>query len=160
MQDKRSISSLLLAFHYIPAGQRILEMPQAKLKNARSAVRCTRWKKPEELFTAFTSFHSTLEDRRNLDLPVAMFTQPIVLTRYQHWWKVTRLLLYKIPATTFLNSTMLKICLQRCSHTQPLPQVPSLLIVGDRMFSLPSWGGPWSRSSKKKLDITRGYPYG
>ena len=58
-----------------------------------------------------------------------------------------------------LNATILEICLQRCSHTQPLPQVPSGLIVGDRMLPL-TLGGPWSGSSKKKLDIKRGYPYG
>ena len=73
-----------MPFQYIPAVQRIPELPPAMLNDPKSAVGFTRLKNPQRIFTVFTRFHHIHEAHRNQDLPVAMFTQPILPVSYQH----------------------------------------------------------------------------
>lgn len=47
-----------------------------------------------------------------------------------------------LPSTTLRKWTMLVSGRQRCSHTQPPPQLPSASIVGLRMLKLSSCGAP------------------
>jgi len=74
---------LLLPFQYTPAGHRIPDLPPALLSGPKTAIRFPTLKYPQRIFTAFTSFRHILEAHRNQDLPLAMFTQPIVPVRYQ-----------------------------------------------------------------------------
>ena len=83
IRDYRSLIILLLPFQYIPAGHRIPELTLAMFNDPKTAIRFTRLKYTQRIFTAFTSFRHIHEAHRNQDLPLAMFTQPIVPVRYQ-----------------------------------------------------------------------------
>ena len=72
---------MLLAFQYIPAGHHILELTPAMLKDPKSAVGFKKLKKPQRNFNVFARFHHIHEARHNLDLHLAMFTQPIFSVR-------------------------------------------------------------------------------